>query len=73
MVILPDLSDGIVEQVQVADEISVTLRAASQTAACACCGTVAKGGQSRYIRPLHDLSSSERAVHHTTPMISEVA
>lgn len=63
MVIFPDLSDGIVEQVQVADEISVTLRAASQTAACPCCGTVAKRVQSRYIRHLHDLSSSERAVH----------
>jgi hypothetical protein len=32
MVIFPDLSEGMVEQVQVADEITVTLRVASQTA-----------------------------------------
>jgi transposase len=63
MVIFPDLSDGMVEQVQVADEITVTLRAASQTAACPCCGTVAKRVQSRYTRHLHDLPSSERAIH----------
>lgn len=63
MVIFPDLSDGIVEQVQVADEITVTLRAASQTATCPCCGIVAKRVQSRYTRHLHDLPSSTRAVH----------
>jgi hypothetical protein len=32
MVIFPDLSEGMVEQVQVADEITVTLRVASQVA-----------------------------------------
>jgi transposase len=63
MVIFPDLSDGMVEQVQVADEITVTLRAASQTAACPCCGTVAQRVQSRYTRHLHDLPSSDRAIH----------
>jgi transposase len=62
-VIFPDLSDAMVEQVQIADEITVTLRAASQTAACPWCATVAKRVQSRYIRHLHDLPSSERAIH----------
>jgi transposase len=64
MVIFPDLSDGMVEQVQIADdEITVTLRAASPTATCPCCGTAAKRVQSRYTRHLHDLPSGERAVH----------
>jgi len=63
MVIFPDLSDVMVERVQIADEITVTLFAASQTAACPCCGTVATRVQSRYTRHLHDLASGERAIH----------
>lgn len=64
MVIFPDLSDVMVERVQIADEITVTLYvyAASQTAACPCCGTVATRVQSRYTRHLHDLASGERAI-----------
>src|SRR5436190_2573514 len=63
MVIFPELSDGMVEQVQIADEITVTLRAVSPTAACPCCGTVGKRVHSRYTRHLHDLPRGERAVH----------
>src|SRR5258708_30731634 len=50
--------------------ITVTLRAASQTAACPCCGTVAKRVQSRYTRHLHDLPSSERSEEHTSELQS---
>ena len=63
MVIFPDLSDVMVERVQIADEITVTLYAASQTTACPCCGTVATRVQSRYTRHVHDLASGERAIH----------
>jgi hypothetical protein len=42
MIIFPELSDGMVEQVQIADEITVTLRATSPTAPCPATGTVAK-------------------------------
>jgi transposase len=63
MVIFPELSDGMVEQVQIANEITVTLQAVSPTAPCPCCGTVAKRVHSRYTRHLHDLPSGERAVH----------
>ena len=65
MVIFPEFSDGMVEQIQMADEITVTLRATSTSpiAPCPCCGTEAKRVHSRYTRHLHDLPSSERALH----------
>ena len=63
MVIFPEFSDAMVEQVQIADEITVTLRATSPTALCPCCGTETKRVQSRYTRHLHDLPSGERALH----------
>ena len=63
MVIFPEFSDGMVEQVQITDEITVTLRATAPTAPCPCCGTVAKRVHSRYTRHLHDLLSGERALH----------
>jgi transposase len=63
LVIFPELSDGMVEQVQIADESTVTLRAVSPTAPCPCCGTVANRVHSRYTLHLHDLPSGERAVH----------
>jgi transposase len=63
MVIFPEFSDGMVEQIQMDDEITVTLRATSPTAPCPCCGTEAKRVYSRHTRHLHDLPSSERALH----------
>src|SRR5713226_6747988 len=49
-------------QVNVADEITVTLRTTLPTAACPCCGTISKRVQSRYKRTLHDLPMSGRLV-----------
>ena len=51
-----------VEQVHVADEITLTLRTVSPTAACPSCGTLSRRVQSRYTRRLHDLPSSGRPV-----------
>jgi transposase len=65
MTIFPDPfdSDMQIVQVNVADEITVTLRATSPTASCPDCGTISKRIQSRYSRTLHDLPSSGRPVH----------
>ncbi len=63
MPIIPDLSDLIIEQVSVANEVTITVRAASPTASCPCCGTISKRIQSRYTRTLRDLPASGRLVH----------
>jgi transposase len=63
MTILPDLSDLVIEQVSITNEVTVTVRAASPTAPCPCCGTVSKRVQSRYTRTLRDLPASGRLVH----------
>src|SRR5712691_9861992 len=63
MTILPDLSDLVIEQVIIAHEVTVTVRAASPTASCPCCGTISKRIQSRYTRTLRDLPASGRLVH----------
>lgn len=63
MTLFPDLPDVVIEHVHIANEITVTLRASSPTAACPCCGTVSKQVQSRYTRRLHDLPWSGRPVH----------
>jgi transposase len=63
MTILPDLSDLVVEQVNITNEVTVTVRAASPTASCPCCGTICKRVQSRYTRTLRDLPASGRPVH----------
>jgi transposase len=65
MTILPDLSDLIIEQVSVTNEVTVTVRAASPTAPCPCCGTISKRVQSRYTRTLRDLPASGRRVELT--------
>jgi transposase len=49
-------------QVNVADEITVTLRTTSLTAVCPDCGTVSKRVQSRYKRTLRDLPFGGRPV-----------
>jgi transposase len=62
MTILPDLSDLVIEQVSITNEVTVTIRAASPTASCPCCGTISKRVQSRYTRTLRDLPASGRPV-----------
>jgi transposase len=62
MTILPDLSDLVIEQVSITHEVTVTVRAASPTAPCPCCGTISKRVQSRYTRTLRDLPASGRPV-----------
>jgi transposase len=63
MTILPDLSDLVVEQVSITNEVTVTVQAASSTAPCPWCGTISKRVQSRYMRTLRDLPASGRSVH----------
>jgi len=63
MPIIPDLSDLVLEQVSVTNEVTITVRAASPTAPCPCCGTICKRIQSRYTRTLRDLPASGRPVH----------
>ncbi len=62
MPILPDLADLVVEHVSVTHEVTVTVRAASSTAPCPCCGTNSKRVQSWYTRTLCDLPASGRRV-----------
>src|SRR5215470_6281961 len=57
MNIFPDLPNVEVEGVEVAEEITLTLRTTSPTAACPSCGTVSSHIQSRYTRTLRDLPS----------------
>src|SRR5260370_30659614 len=63
MTIIPDLSDLVIEQVCMTNEVTITMRAASPTAPCPCCGTISKRVQSRYTRTLRDLPASGRSVH----------
>src|SRR5258708_22770873 len=62
MTILPDLSDLIIEQVNITNEVTIIARAASPTASCPCCGTISKRVQSRYTRTLRDLPAGGRHV-----------
>ncbi len=63
MTIIPDLSDLVLEQVSVTNEVTITVCAASPMAPCPCCGTISKRIQSRYTRTLRDLPASGRPVH----------
>src|SRR5260370_8842024 len=63
MTIIPDLSDLVIEQVSMTNEVTITVRAASPAAPCPCCGTISKRIQSRYTRTLRDLPASGRPVH----------
>jgi transposase len=62
MTILPDL---IIEQISVADAVTITVHAASATASCPCCGTISQCVHSHYTRTLHDLPASGRTVRLT--------
>src|SRR6266566_2712994 len=57
MIIFPDLPNIEGEGVEVAEEITLTLRTTSPTASCPSCGTASSHIQSRYTRTLHDLPS----------------
>jgi transposase len=63
MTIIPDLSDLVIEQVSITNEVTITVRAATPTAPCPCCEVVSKRIQSRYTRTLRDLPASGRPVH----------
>ena len=63
MTILPDLSDLMIEQVSVTNEVVITARATSPTASCPCCGSLSKRVHSHYQRTLRDLPASGRLVH----------
>ena len=63
MTIIPDLSDLVIEQVSMTNEVTITVRAASPTAPCPCCGIISKRIQSRYTRTVRDLPASGRPVH----------
>src|SRR5258707_11553244 len=62
MLIFPDLPNVEVEGVEVAFEITLTLRTTSTTASCPSCGTASSRIQSRYTRTLRDLPSSGRPI-----------
>src|SRR5579864_3448168 len=62
MIIFPDLPDIQVEEVEVAFEITLTLRTTSPTAPCPSCGTHSSHIQSRYTRTLRDLPSIGRPI-----------
>src|SRR5438105_1613931 len=57
MIIFLDLPDVEVERIEVAEEITLTLRTTSPTASCPSCGTPSSRIQSRYTRKLRDLPS----------------
>src|SRR5712692_608549 len=60
MIIFLDLPEVQVEGVEVAEEITLTLRTISPTASCPSCGTQSSQIQSRYTRTLLDLPSGGR-------------
>jgi hypothetical protein len=62
MIIFPDLPAIEVEGVEVAFEITLTLRTVSPTAFCPSCGTASSRIQSRSTRTLHDLPSVGRPI-----------
>ena len=62
IIIFPDLPEVRIEQVHVANEITLTLRTTSSTASCPSCGTRSTRVQSRYTRRLCDLPSGGRPV-----------
>src|SRR6266566_6606727 len=62
MIIFPDLPNVQVEEVEVAEEITLTLRTTSPTTPCPSCGTASSRIQSRYTRTLRDLPCVGRPI-----------
>ena len=63
MTILANLSDLVIEQVSVTNDVLITARAASPAAFCPCCGRISQRVHSHYQRTLRDLPASGRPVH----------
>ena len=63
MTIIANLSDLVIEQVSVINDVVVTACAASPTASCPCCGMISQRVHSHYQRTLRDLPASGRPVH----------
>ncbi len=62
MIIFLDLPEVQIEGVDVAEEITLTLRTTSPMASCPSCGTQSSQIQSRYTRTLRDLPSGGRPI-----------
>src|SRR5437868_890656 len=62
MIIFLDLPDVQMEGIDVAEEITLTLRTTSPMASCPLCGTQSSQIQSRYTRILRDLPSGGRPI-----------
>jgi transposase len=63
MTIFPEIAGVLIEQINVADEVTLTGRTTLPTAPYPLCGTNSQRIQSRYTRRLHDLPASGRPVH----------
>src|SRR6516164_6462175 len=63
MMIFPDSAEILIEHINRADEITLTVRTTSLTAPCPSCGADSSRIQSRYTRQLRDLPASGRPVH----------
>ena len=55
MIMLPNDSHLLIEQIHLDETITITLRSALSTAACSSCGSMAEHIHSRYRRTLTDL------------------
>jgi transposase len=62
MILISDLPDIVIDQVEVAEAITLTLHVTSPTAACPWCVVQAERVQTRYISHLADLPASGRHV-----------
>jgi transposase len=62
MIIIAEFPEIQVEEAEVAEEITLTLRTTSPTAPCPSCGTQSSRIQSRYTRSLRDLPSAGRPI-----------
>jgi transposase len=63
MTMFPEIAGVLIEQISVADEVTLVGRTTSETASCPSCGTKSGRVQSRYTRRLHDLPAGGRPVH----------
>src|SRR6266851_3675690 len=63
MIIITELSDLMIEQVTVTNDVVITACATSPMASCPCCGTTSQRVHSHYQRTLRDLPASGRSVH----------
>ncbi len=62
MTMFPEIAGVLIEQVSMADEVTLTGHTTSPSASCPSCGTASSRVQSRYTRKLQDLPSSGRPI-----------